>query len=224
MDGDFENPKEIYEELISDDSYSRAQFIKTFQIELEHVSKLINSALRNWRSLDIYCANKGKIQLTSAIVFCSCKLHIDSMKLFLAGHTIASGNICRQSIESMCLSILCSRKNMRYLDQFIKNEYSTNNSLRDIQRDADKLHIKNSTIVFLDKNKKYYDNFSHPTHQTIISVISLADGKALFISPSFDKQKMEGYKKEINLRIDLAKLLIEVIEIVMYNIRIDQQA
>jgi len=58
---------------------------------------------------------------------------------------------------------------------------------------------------------------SHPTPLTIATIMSFSEGGA-YVGASFDKEKIEGYKKEVNGRVGLARVFPNFVDGVMANV------
>lgn len=59
--------------------------------------------------------------------------------------------------------------------------------------------------------------YSHITLLTLANLISFSENKTR-VGASFDEDKINAYRKEINIRINLAKLFPNIIESVISNI------
>jgi len=216
-----ETPKEarekIFAEIVSDDSDVRAKFLEKFKPQAEEFSDAMAKAVTAWRELDAKVEGNERLAYVSALVFTALTLHIQSMKLFLSGQPVAAGNAFRQVLESIALALICSAKHLNVLDRFIKDEYSTNDAIRDVLRHAEKLGLIEDAVRSLSEAKDFYHKYSHPTKMTIASVMSFSE-EGLYVGASYDEGKLEAYTKELNGRAGLAKVLFSFVEAVKTNV------
>jgi hypothetical protein len=174
-------------------------------------------AFMRWRSLDDNVGKNEELGYVSGLVYTAITLHIQSMKLFLSGHTVAAGNMFRQVLESIALGLLCSTKRLNVLRRFIDDQYSPNNAVRDVIRHAQKLGVNKDALDVLKKARAFYSMYSHPTKLTIASIMAMS-GKGLYVGASFDEEKLYTYKKEVEGRLGLAKTFPNFITAVKLNV------
>lgn len=206
----------ILAQLTSDDRQVRAEYLEHFQADAEKFSEDMAQAFMKWRSLDADLQHDEKQAYISAQVYLAITLHILSMKLFLSGHIVAAGNISRQVVESIALALVCSGKDLPILARFMKGEYSTNRAVHDVWRHRKKLGL-NDGVESLRTTQKFYDNYSHPTPLTITTIMSFSEDGA-YVGASFDKEKIEEYKKEVNGRVGLARIFPNFVDGIIANI------
>ena len=208
----------IFVEITQDDPQVRSAYIDRFSAEAKEFSKVMATAMLMW--LEMHGAAQGYERRTqvSALVYTATSLHIGSMKLFLSGNTVASGNLFRQVVETVALSLLCSGKDLDTLTRFAEDQYSTQDAVRDVLRNSDKLGLKKTALEVLRQAQGFYSKHSHPSKITIGVGESFA-GEGIYIGASpFDKGKDEYYAKEIAGRLGLATAFPNFVEAVRANI------
>ena len=200
-----------------DDQDVRAEYMKRFKAEARRFSHAMAEAVMKWRSLNE--AEKGDEERAwiSAMVHIAITLHILSMKLFLSGHTVAAGNLFRQACESIALALVCSRKDLGILEQFMKDSYSTNKAIRDALKHSRKLGLNKDGIEALERARNFYDEYSHPTRRTIATAVSFSE-IGLYVGVAFDEGKVEAYKREAGGRVSLANTFPNFVDGVVANI------
>ena len=67
-------------------------------------------------------------------------------------------------------------------------------------------------MIGLKKLYEFYHNLSHSSLLTLGFNISAGNLGEIYIGPSFDEEKMFAYKKETANRINLSKIITNVIE------------
>ncbi len=132
---------------------------------------------------------------------------------------MASGNIQRQVIETIALSLLCSCAKLDILDRFAQDQYSTKNAVRDAVRQSDKLNVNRGALTDLRGAEDFYHMYSHLTIATLASHVRFSDeGPALYVGASFDEGKLEQYRKEVAVRISLSELFENFVYGVIQNV------
>lgn len=207
----------ILKELISEDTEVRAEFLKRFQKEVDKFADEMAHAVVNWGTLDAQVKQNEKVAYISAFTFTAINVHILSMKLFISGQAIAAGNLFRQALESIAMAFLYSGKDVGVIERFVKGEYSTSDSIRDVIRHANRLGLNKGALDDLRKAQEFYHKYSHPSYLTIAAVTSLSE-KAPYVGAAFDEAKIESYTKEINIRVGLAKVFSNFVDGVKANI------
>lgn len=207
----------IVKELGSDNSKVRAKFLKHLGNDVESFSEAMAKTFLNWRSLDDQINGNKKQAYVSAWVYTAIKIHIISMKLFLSGYIVSAGNLYRQVVETMAMALLCSSKELDVMDRFIANRYSTNKAIDDAVRHATKIGVNKNAIRTLGQIQKFYHQYSHPNVLTITDGMSFSK-KGLCVGVTFDKGKLQGYTKEIQSRVNLAKVFNNFVDGIKSNV------
>ena len=206
----------VFAEIVSVDSDVHEKFLEKFKSQAGDFSDALARAVLAWRDLDAKVHENKKLAYVSALVFTALTLQIQSMKLFLSGQPVASGNLFRQVVESIALALVCSGKDLNILDRFIEDKYSTAKAIHDVLRNSKKLGLLEDAVKELKEARVFYHNYSHPTKLTIASLISFSE-EGLYFAASYDDRKIDQYNKEVNARVRLAKVLINFVEAVKAN-------
>jgi hypothetical protein len=206
----------ILKELTSDDAEVRVHFLKHFELETDTFSEAMAHAVVSWQSLHAEVKDDANLGQVSVWVITAISLHILSMKLFVSGHIVAAGNLFRQVVETAALALLCSAK-LDVLDRVINGKYSTNNAVKDLLRQAKQIGIDKEAVKALQQAQVFYHNYSHPTMHTIWAGVSLS-GAVPYVGASFDDEKIEIYAKEMERRVDLARVFSNFVDAVKVNV------
>jgi hypothetical protein len=94
-------------------------------------------------------------------------------------------------VETIALALLCSGKDLIFLDKFMKNEYLTQKSVQDLFRHIDRLGLKRNLIEELNNAAKFYHKYSHISLLTIASWTSFSK-IGQYVGSSFDQGKIES--------------------------------
>ena len=217
MDALHDARAKIFAEVTADDPEVRAAYLNRFRSEANEfadlVAPLICSCLKEHGDAQ---GNEKRVQVF-ALVFIAIHLHIGSMKLLLAGYTVAAGNLFRQVLETIALALLCSGKDVDILNRFNADKYSTNDAIRDVLRNVERLGLKEDGIKALRSGQAFYNQYSHVTKLTIGAAESFA-GEGIYIGAAFDEGKVESYVKEVAGRLELARVFNSFVDAVKANL------
>lgn len=217
MDSFEDARSKILTEITADDPAVRAEYLKRFESDARTFSELMAGVIQSWLEEHGEAqGNERRVQVF-ALVFIAIHLHIGSMKLLLSGSTVAAGNLFRQTLEAIALALLCSGKDLGFLDRFNADRYSTNDAIRDVLRNVDKLGLKPDGVAALRQGQEFYHQYSHISKLTIGAAESFA-GEGIYIGASFDKGKTDFYAKEIAGRLALAKVFDSFVAAVKANV------
>ncbi len=217
MDSFEEAQTKIFAEIATDDPEVRAEYLTHFDTQAKEFSEVMARVMQTWlKEHGDAQGNEKRVQVF-ALVYMAIYLHIGSMKLFLSGNTVAAGNLFRQTLETIALALLCSGKDLDFLDRFNRDEYSTNYAIRDVLRNIDRLGLKEDGVKALQDGQEFYNKYSHVTKLTIGAAESFA-GEGIYVGASFDKGKLESYAKEVAVRLDLARVLNSFVAAVKANV------
>ena len=154
----------IIKELTSDDSEVRGEYLKHFEADAKRFADSMAQAFIKWREFDNSIKDDEKRAHVSALVYIAITLNVLSMKVFLAGQTIAAGNLFRQVLESIALALLCSGKELDVLKRFMEDHYSSNDAVRDVLRHYEKLSLKGDALEVLKEVSRLLSQIQ-PRHE-----------------------------------------------------------
>ena len=207
----------IFLEVTTDDPDVRGEYLKRFEPETKEFSEVMARVMLSWLKEHAEAQGDEKRLQVFALVFMAVHLHTGSLKLLLSGNTVAAGNLFRQALETIALALLCSGKELNILDRFNNDEYSTNNAIRDVLKQVDKLGLKKDGVRALQRGQKFYHEYSHITKLTIGMAQSFS-GEGIYVGACFDEGKAKYYSKEVAGRLSLARALNSFVEAVKANV------
>ena len=199
-------------EVLEDDHEVREDFLNNFRNETQQFIDAMVVAHKTWQKYDGTLGTNKRKGYVSAFLFNAINNLTTSMKLFISGYSIPSGNLVRQTIESLCSAILCSNASLNYHYQVDQDKFSPQKSIYLVLKNAEKFKINKQALKVVKKSYEFYHKYSHSSLLALTHNISLSQKGALFIGPAFDNYKMPGYKKEIAQRLSLAKVFTNIIE------------
>jgi len=210
----------ILTEISSDDAQVRAEYLKHFRVDVERFADAMARAFLNWQILNIGTEKDVKRAYVSALTYTAITLHVQSLKVFISGLSVAAGNLMRQVLESIALALLCSGKGLDILDRFMAGKYLTTDAIPDVIHYADRLGLNKSGVDALRDGQKFYHQYSHPTHLTIASVTAFSkEGlRGIYVGAAFDEHKLDAYVKEVKGRLSLAEVFSNFVDGVKANL------
>lgn len=208
-----ENSHEIIKkEVLEDDNEVREQFLNVFRNDVFKFIDLMGEVYKVWRKYDDTIGTNKRKAYVSAFLFNAFNNLASSMKLYISGYSIPSGNLIRQTLESLCTAILCSKESLQYYIRVDQNKFSPQKAVNLVQKNANKLKVNKDSISVLKKSYEFYHQFSHSSLLALTHNLSLSNKGSLFIGPSFDEEKLLGYIKEIAHRLSLAEVFPNIIQ------------
>ncbi|MDO8723423.1 MAG: hypothetical protein Q7J31_14535 [Syntrophales bacterium] len=162
----------VKSEFETNNVQERTEFLKYFASDRDFFSERMACAIVAWDTFDKDIKGNEQKAYIVGLVGCAISLHIISMKLLLSGYSIPAGNLQRQVLETIALACLCSDKLLGILDRFIEDKYSTNKTIDHVRKYASRLGINRNFLDVMEKARKFYHDFSHPSLMTIVSLTS----------------------------------------------------
>ncbi len=208
----------VSDELFGDTNQVRSQYVERFQSELEHFVEAMAASYLHWKKFDKTVGGNEERAHISALLYGAINAHVISMKLLISGYFIPAGNTQRQALESAAMALLCSKLGLGFLTRYMDEKYSTNKAVRDVVKHHKTLGLKREALKTLEKNRAFYDKFSHPTFMTLASSIGISTLGPLFFGSSFDEGKMQFYAKEIRSKVSFAGIINNIIDGVRMNL------
>lgn len=210
----------VSEELFGDANQIRSKYVEQFKSELEKFVEVMASTYLHWKEFEKVLGGSEERAHIAALLYGTINAAVISMKLLISGYFIPAGNTQRQALESAAMTILCSKLELGFLKRYMDDKYSTNKAARDVVKHHKVLNLKRSALKTLEKNRVFYDKFSHPTFMTLTSSIGISSPGILFFGASFDKGKIPFYAKEVRSRIGFAKIINNIIDGVRQNLKL----
>jgi len=199
-------------EMLGEDKEVKEKFISNFEPEITQFINSIAESYQTWQKYDSLVGSDRRHAFVAAFLFNAITNLSASMKMLIAGYTIPSGNLVRQTIESICSAILCSSEWLQFYQQVEQDKFSSKSSLNLVLKHSKKLQINRNAMLALKKLYEFYHKLSHSSSLTLAFNISIGNLGTTYIGPSFDEQKMFAYKKEVKNRISLSNNITNVIE------------
>ncbi len=229
-------PDEIIKELFNDNSEILNKFAGRFSEEILEFAELFSKAYKSFLELVLLTEDTENEQKEYVSRLTSLLLDnlMMSVKLFIFGYQIPSGNLMRQVLESVALAILCSLndkitisvkknkpKEIHFYTRFVNNgsEAKSSLALKYLEDNSEKIGINKNAIDTLKEIRSIYHHFSHPGELSLSVMQSFEKPGKMYVCGSFDEGKIDQYKKDLLQRIEFCKRLPNIIEGLIYNVK-----
>ncbi|CAN7803578.1 hypothetical protein [Paraburkholderia hospita] len=222
---DLTQPDAVRRELLDDDHAVKHEFARHLNVELNELAEVLAAGFRLLPAIN-EAANRLQTQrsaLVAGFAFGVLDDLVISTKLMLSGKAPAAGNVMRQAVEGIAMSMLCStdellviemKKNQtpvraRYWEKVWSGDSRTQGHLAVTQLDwnAAALKLKGDGVARLRHARKHYNTFSHCGTLTIASRVALDVPGMVYVGGHFDPAKLDAYRVEMNERIGLCRVL-----------------
>jgi hypothetical protein len=220
------DPEAIRRELFDDDRWVKDEFAAHLDGTLPELCEALATCFRLMGALN-EAANRAesvRTALVAAFVFGVLDDLVVSTKLLLTGKLPAAGNLMRQVVEGIAMSILCSADIPLIVKEETKKRPAVralywerlNNggsltrghlALSQLEWNAAELGLNADAVARLRAAKEYYNAFSHCGTATITNRVSLEGVGMFHLGGHFDEAKLEAYRAELEGRINLCHVL-----------------
>lgn len=214
--------KDDMHSIISSEVFDHNEEIESEFVELfkDDVLEFVDTITQVWEKWDQFEKTMGKHEqkaYVAAFFLHTINSLIVSVRLLILGYTVASGNMARQALESISMAILCSRGDLQYFKKIRKGQYYAHTATNEILKRPTKYKVNQKGIRTIRDSVKFYHQYSHPSLLGLSSHISFEQKNVVYVGASFDKGKIDGYRKEIAQRVNFASGLINVIEGTLFH-------
>ncbi|WNC95238.1 hypothetical protein RI103_38805 (plasmid) [Paraburkholderia sp. FT54] len=223
---DTTNPEALMRELFDNDAWVKDQFATYLGDPLLELCEALAGCFRLMGELNAAAngAESMRTALVGAFVFGVLDDLVVSTKLLLTGKYPASGNLMRQVIEGIAISILCSAEKplvvkektktkptvrVLYWERMNDGDPITRGHLAigQLARNAPALGLAAEAVRCLQDAKDYYNTFSHCGTATLTNRVSLEGVGMFHLGGHFDEAKLVSYRADLDGRINLCRVL-----------------
>lgn len=222
--GDIDRDQIVTVLLGEEDSLIRKQFIERYSTEIEQFIALMTYAFKEWSRVDKILTQKKTEPdaYISALLYAALHSHVVSLKLYISGLLVPSGNTQRYVYECVALAFLLSRPSLGVVHKYMNDKYSTTKAVRDVVRNHEILKLNRRALQTLESSISFYDKFSHPTRLSLGGVINLSsNGSKIIFGGAYDKDKEFAYTKELTSKIGFATIFPNLVQGVELNYKIE---
>ena len=223
---DATNPEALMRELFDSDEWVKNQFAAHLGQPLLHLCEALAGCFRLMGNLNeaAKAAETVRAALVAAFVFGVLDDLVTSTKLLLTGKFPASGNLMRQVVEGIAISMLCSAERPVIVKEKTKTKPAVRVLYWQLMNDGDPVtrgHLALSQLAWnaealglaaeavkrLENAKNYYNTFSHCGTATLTNRVSLEGISRFHLGGHFDEAKLDIYRAELESRVNLCRVL-----------------
>ncbi|WP_175958356.1 hypothetical protein [Burkholderia sp. BCC0405] len=224
---DFTQPAHVRSELLDPDQTLRDQFAHALAPELDTLAAALAVAFAGFAPIaDAARPGGRRAMLVAGFAFGVLDDTVVATKLLLSGKGPAAGNTMRQAIEGVAIATLCAtdaplilltgrngqprdtgcyRERMEQRDRLTQGHLA----LKQLAWNAQTLQVNAHAIERLSAAQQYYHQFSHCGLTTIGLRSSPSNPRVTWLGGQFDAANLKLYRREMQERINLARLLPE---------------
>ena len=111
-------------EILSEDREIKEKFISNFEQEIVGFIDSIIESYQAWQKYDALIGENRRRAFVAAFLFNAITNLSASMKMLISRYAIPSGNLVRQTIESLCSAILCSNAQLHFYQSGSRGSFS----------------------------------------------------------------------------------------------------
>lgn len=208
---------EVKEEILSDHAEVREQFLSHFKQDALNIADAIEVMHIKLQAFDKTIDGHRQKALIECIYYNIINNVYVATRLLLTGFLIPSGNLMRQAIESLCLSIICSRGDLDYLENILKRKLYTFKATKIVLDDSGQFGVKAGGAKALKKHREHYHESSHPSLFAISSQFDFSKEGVYQIGPFFDESKMKAYQWELKNILNFLQILPNAFDGLLQN-------
>lgn len=203
-----------------DDEDARKRFIEHFGDLVRQFETNMTSVYEGWVEFDKTFMRDQDIETATVVgtIFAFITRLILSMRLLMVGHITLAGATMRQAVEAIALTLLFSKYGLPYLREAWEDRFSVHKAIDILYKNRKKLKLNKEALQVMKNNRDFYHKFSHSTILAMNDMINM-DGSGIYLGASFDEAKLPFYEKEVTSRVNLSKILVNVIEGVTRQMR-----
>ena len=233
---DLTNPEDVVKEIFDDDQWVKNKFSEYCAVEILEFGNVLAHSFAKFPLLDYLTQDDEQAAFVAGFAQGVFDDLLTSTKLLVTGKLMASGNLMRQAIEGMAVSLLCSSRNLILIPAKKKNRPSIEVeywklvkkddkrvesylAVKHLALNCDILNITRIGVEELVKARAGYNTYSHPGMMGIALRMSLGEVGPIFVGGSFDEAKLPVYKREIEARTELCRALPRLIDRLIDNLR-----
>lgn len=214
---------EIVQEVFNNNSDIVTEFSNHFAKKILDFAELFSVAYKKYLELWRVCTdNNIQKAYVSGLSLLLLDNLLTSVKLFVLGYQTPSGNLMRQALEGIALSTLCvlnehvevkikknRMKEIHFFSCFIENEgvAKSHKALGLLEHNCERLGLQKEAITTLKKSRSHFHKHSHPSKESLATMMSFENPGKSFVGGSFDKGKVNIYKIELQERNNFCRIL-----------------
>lgn len=207
---------QIFErELLGSPTEVMQQYLAHFENDARTFIKGLTTATNVWKQYEAAAVKREQQQeelvWSSAYFLNSINSALVSTRLFLSGYIVPSGNLARQSLESLAFGILLAFPGTGTYREWKKGHASEHKALGRLAKHAKHCGVNKVSASELDKQAKRFDQLSHPSRLGLTTIwmppCKEHPEGGWNVGALFAEHYLEQYRQEMANRVSLTGLL-----------------
>lgn len=204
--------------ILSTNEDTRRQFVQHFSSEIDDFIVNLTRVYHRMQQMVARVPHDSRSAWADEFLFTAFNTLLTSFHLLISGLNAPSGNLMRHYGEAVAMALLLSHRQIATFTLIDKEpeQFPVHKALDVVKRK------RNTTLLGIDgpgwkkfdKLMSFYNQYSHPSALAVSSGHSFSSPGFRQIGGDFDKKKLDGYRKEINLRISASHRLYDTVEVV----------
>jgi hypothetical protein len=232
------DPTAVITEIFDDDEWVKNEFNKHFSAELLIFAEVLAKSFQEYPKVQALAKDDDEQALyVAAFTHGIFDDLITSTKLLVSGKLIPSGNLMRQALEGIAVTILCSSRTLllipkntkksrtsisvKYWERIkeIDTRVQSHKAVAHLELNRVQLQVNQYAIDELKRGIKTYHQFSHPSIISLVARVKESETEIhQFIGGVFNDTMVPQYKSEIEQRTSLCRILPNLIELVIIQL------
>lgn len=206
-------------ELFDDYKETLDDFTESHNEELVEFSEIISECHKKYQLFNNINNPSDRVIQVGAFVYLSFDNAYTSMKLLMLGYLTPSGNMLRQSFESVCMAVLLAtdceieiakkKGKIKFYEDFVndRKHAQSHRAVSYVNDNQEILRVNDKSMSSLIKGKRFYNEYSHPTKMSMASRLTPENNKTWMIGGGYDTGKKPIYDIEIETRVNYCGML-----------------
>ena len=219
----------MLKELLSIDYFLQFRYILylykhiiTFSIKYK---KVYNSFKTHFNPFLNILETNHRVYIIYLYLYNSLNCVFKSCKLLLKGFTLEAHHNDRHFIESISISILCSRRSIGIYEQLLNNKdkFPYHKALYFLRKPKNIkiLNLQKTGTNTLDEINKFANKISHASFTSLGHIHNFSKQNVITIGPIFDSKKKNVYKNHMKKLISVCNILEDIYNLIFSNLHID---
>lgn len=212
--------------LLGDNADVRAQFLNHFG---EMINDFLSHAVRAYGRLQAF--GRGVVldrraAWSEAFLFSAFNSSLTSCHLLISGLPTPAGNLMRHYGEACAMALLCSHRAIDVLQRLDANPagFPVDSAVQTVRkrRNSELLRLNTDAWSVFQSITQWYDTYSHATVFSLATQARLSERGQIFVGAGFDEFKLDGYRRELTIRVSSMHRLYDMIAAVERNVKAAQ--
>lgn len=220
MSIDLSKPEGVVAEIFDPDESVRTEFQNAVAAEALAFAEQFAPAFRMFSDFQRECTDGVQRSLVGALMHGVLDDCLTSVKLLLSGKLGASGNLARQAVEGICMTLMTAHPEPLvigsaeciYWKLIVEDDDRAqgHRAPHQVVANEERLGLTTGAAAQLKNNIEIHHPHSHAGRLAMAYRMELGPGGKIYFGGHFDAAKKEGYLAELKQRTSLCTWAMEV--------------